>query len=244
MTVPSMLGRFLEISLHTPDIQASLEFYESLGFEQASVSETWPYPYAVVTDGRLFIGLHGAYIRSPALTFVLPDLARSIEALRAGGIAFDQERLGNDVFNQASFTDPAGICISVIEARTFSPPATAAIVDTACGYFSEFGIPVRDVGASRDFWEPLGFVAMDEESVPFSRTPVTSDHLNLGLYRTRALRQPVLTFEDADMGTRLARLRDKGFRLSDEMPDSLDDATNAILEAPEGTRLLLMQADF
>ena len=46
MTVPSMLGRFLEISLHTPDIQASLEFYESLGFEQASVSETWPYPYA------------------------------------------------------------------------------------------------------------------------------------------------------------------------------------------------------
>mgnify|MGYP001765206220 CR=1 FL=1 len=42
MTVPSVLGRFLEISLHTPDIQASLEFYESLGFEQASVSETWP----------------------------------------------------------------------------------------------------------------------------------------------------------------------------------------------------------
>lgn len=243
MTVGAMLGRFLEISIHAPDIQASLEFYESLGFTQASVSETWPYPYAVVTDGRLFIGLHGAYVRSPALTFVLPDLARSMEPLRAAGIAFDQERLGNDVFNQAAFTDPAGICISLIEARTFSPPATTARTDTACGYFVEFGIPVRDAAVSRAFWEPLGFVAMEEEPAPFSRTAVTSDHLNLGLYRTRALRQPVLTFEDSDMRARLAHLRGKGLRLSDEMPDSLDDATNAIVEAPEGTRLLLMQSD-
>lgn len=239
-----MLGRFLEISLHTPDIQASLEFYESLGFQQASVSETWPYPYAVVTDGRLFLGLHSAHIRSPALTFVLPQLARSIEALREKGIQFDQERLGTDVFNQAAFTDPAGICVSLIEARTFSPPAAAPDSTTTCGYFTEFGIPVRDAAASRVFWEPLGFVAMDEESTPFPRSPVTSDNLNLGLYRTRALRQPVLTFEDSDMRERLARLRERGFRLSDEMPDSLDDATNAIVEAPEGTRLLLMQADF
>lgn len=239
-----MLGRFLEISVHAPDIQASLEFYESLGFQQTSVSETWPYPYAVVTDGRLFLGLHGAFIRSPALTFVLPQLSRSIDALREAGIQFDQERLGTDVFNQAAFTDPAGICVSVIEARTFSPSATDADIATTCGYFTEFGIPVRDAAASRAFWEPLGFVAMDEESLPFSRTPVTSDHLNLGLYRTRALRQPVLTFEDPDMRERLARLRERGFRLSDEMPDSLDDATNAIVEAPEGTRLLLMQSDF
>lgn len=237
-----MLGRFLEISLHTPVIQESLEFYESLGFVQASVNETWPYPYAVVTDGRLFIGLHGGFIRSPALTFVLPRLATSLEPLRAAGVSFDQERLGNDVFNQAAFEDPSGLCIHLIEARTFSPPDATTISDTACGYFSEFGIPVRDAAAARAFWEPLGFVAMEEETTPFSRTPVTSDLLNLGLYRTRALRQPVLTFEDDDMGERLARLRTRGFRLLDEMPDSLDDSTNAILEAPEGTRLLLMQS--
>lgn len=237
-----MLGRFLEISLHTPVIQESLEFYESLGFAQASVNETWPYPYAVVTDGRLFLGLHGGVIRSPALTFVLPRLADSLEPLRAAGVSFDQERLGNDVFNQAAFEDPSGLCIHLIEARTFSPPDATTISDTACGYFSEFGIPVRDAAAARAFWEPLGFVAMEEESVPFPRTAVTSDLLNLGLYRSRALRQPVLTFEDTDMGNRLERLRSRGFRLLDEMPDSLDESTNAILEAPEGTRLLLMQS--
>ena len=239
----SLSARFLEISIHTDVIQESLEFYQSLGFVQANVGETWPYPYAVVTDGRLFIGLHGAVVRSPALTFVLPQLARGIEGLKQRGIDFDQERLGNDVFNQATFTDPNGISVNVLEARTFSPPHVEAAIATTCGYFSEFGIPVRDPAAGRDFWEPLGFVALEQEAQPFPRTALTSNLLNLALYRTRSLRQPVLTFEDPDMRERLTRLRERGFKLSDEMPDSLDEATNAILEAPEGTRLLLLQSE-
>jgi catechol 2,3-dioxygenase-like lactoylglutathione lyase family enzyme len=238
-----MLGRFLEISVHTPAIRESLEFYEALGFVQASVGEAWPYPYAVVTDGRLFLGLHGAVIRSPAVTFVLPALARGIETLRRRGLVFDQERIGEHVFNQATFSDPTGQSISLLEARTFSPPQLETTAASTCGYFVEFGIPVKDAAASRNFWEPLGFVAMEEELLPFARTPLTSDLLNIGLYRTRALRQPLLTFEDPDMRERLARLRERGFKLSDEMPDSLDDGANAVLQAPEGTRLLLLQSE-
>jgi hypothetical protein len=71
---------------------------------------------------------------------------------------------------------------------------------------------------------------------------LTSDFFNIGLYRSRALRQPVLTFEDSDMPERLARLRERKLQLTDEMPDSLDAATNAILIAPEGTRILLLSA--
>jgi hypothetical protein len=56
------------------------------------------------------------------------------------------------------------------------------------------------------------------------------------------LRQPVLTFEDDHMRERLTRLRERGFNLSDEMPDTLDESLNAVLIAPEGTRLLLMQS--
>jgi catechol 2,3-dioxygenase-like lactoylglutathione lyase family enzyme len=238
-----MLGRFLEISLHTPEIRESLEFYEALGFVQAPVGETWPYPYAVVTDGRLFLGLHGAVVRSPALTFVLPDLAHGIEWLKRRGVRFDQERVGEDVFNQATFTDPAGQCINLLEARTFSPPLLDLVNASTCGYFVEFGMPVKDAAACRDFWEPLGFVAMEEELLPFARTPLTSDLLNLGLYRTRALRHPTLTFEDRDMRERLGRLRERGLKLSDEMPDCLDENENAVLQAPEGTRLLLLRSE-
>lgn len=238
-----MLGRFLEISLHAPAIRESLEFYESLGFIQAEVGETWPHAYAVVTDGRLYIGLHGAPIQSPALTFVVPELTHGVERLRASGIVFEEERLSADVFNRALFRDPNGYSVNVIEARTFSPPQLDAPIITTCGYFAELGLPTRDVERERTFWESLGFVALEEQSQPFARTALTSDLLNLSLYRSRALRQPVLTFEDRDMQQRLERLRERGFEVSDEMPDSLDEASNGVLTAPEGTRLLLLQSE-
>jgi hypothetical protein len=238
-----MFGRFLEISLYTAEIRESLAFYESLGFVQAPVGEVFKHPYAVVTDGRLFLGLHGAPVPSPALTFVMPRLMHGIEQLEQLGIEFEDLKLGNEVFNRASFRDPSGQCVNVVEARTFSPPQFDNQPATTCGYFTEFGLPAREQGPMRIFWEALGFVAWEEESEPFARTAITSDHLNLSLYRTRAFRQPLLTFEDRDMRERLVRLKERGFQLSDEMPDSLDESCNAVLVAPEGTRLLLLQSD-
>jgi hypothetical protein len=232
----------LEISVHAPAIRESLAFYEALGFVQATVGEAWPHPYAVVTDGRACIGLHAAQpAPAPTLTFVLPDLARGVQQLRALGITIEQESLGNEVFNHAWFRDPAGHHVAVWEARTFSPLELDATHTGSCGYFAEYGIPARDARACCKFWEPLGFVGLEDESDPFPRTALTSDLLNIGLYRTRAFRQPVLTFEDANMRERISRLRERGFTLSDAMPDSLDEHCNAVLVAPEGTRLLLLQ---
>lgn len=236
-------GRFLEISVHAPEIRESLAFYEGLGFVQAPAGETWPHPYAVVTDGRLFIGLHGTPIDSPSLTFVLPDLARGVDKLKQSGIELDHEQFGSDEFHRAACRDPLGQRVTLLEARTFSPPQLDRPVVTTCGYFTEVGVPARETQAARNFWESVGFVAMDEQAEPFPRTALTSDLLNLALYRTRAFRQPVLTFEDRDMRERLARLRERGLGLSDEMPDALDERCNAVLIAPEGTRLLLLQSE-
>ena len=237
-----MLGRFLEISLHAPDIQASLAFYESLGFTQAVTGESWTHPYAVVTDGRLFIGLHGRPCAPLALTFVQPDLARHAARLHTLGIEFHSEDFDTESFHQASFVDPHGLRVQLVEARTFSPPPVDLHAGSTCGYFAELGVPTRDYRIGREFWEGLGFVGMEPETEPLARLSLTSDRLNIGLYRSRALRQPILTFEDADMPERLARLREKKFTLLDEMPDSLDADTNAVLVAPEGTRLLLLSS--
>ena len=74
-------------------IRESLEFYESLGFVQAAVGETWSHPYAVVTDGHLFIGLHGRDLPSPSLTFVLPELRLGVGRLKERGVTFEEEQL-------------------------------------------------------------------------------------------------------------------------------------------------------
>src|SRR6266850_6277601 len=130
-----MLGKFLELSLATPDIQASLDFYTRLGFSQAQVGEAWPHPYAVVTDGRICLGLHQATIPAPSMTFVKPDLLRHLQMLEALGVEFEFLRLGNDVFNELGWLDPSGQRVRLIEARTFSPSKRAGTDTSQCGYF-------------------------------------------------------------------------------------------------------------
>jgi hypothetical protein len=241
-----MAGRFLEISVHAPEILDSIAFYESLGFQQAVTNETWAYPYAVLTDGRMFIGLHQQATHlstaGPTLSFVQPDLAQHARSLRQHGIVFDREHLSSDSFNELSFHDPNGQHVKLLEARTFSQPNLDVSFSSSCGYFVEYGIPVREFAAGKVFWEQLGFIAMDEETTPFARVSLTSNYLNIGLHRSRAIRQPLLVFEDPNMRERLTRLKERGIDLNDDMPDSLDEHHNAVLIAPEGTRLLLMQS--
>src|SRR6202165_3485125 len=63
-----LLGTFHETSIAVDDVRASIEFYERLGFTQAPTTDTLTHPYGVLTDGRLFIGLHQRRGASPVLT--------------------------------------------------------------------------------------------------------------------------------------------------------------------------------
>lgn len=238
-----MLGRFLEVSVQTPDALESLEFYQRLGFSSAEVGETWSHPYGVVTDGRLAIGLHQYEFASPSLTFVKPDLWRHLEQFESLGVEFAFRKLGDHVFNEAGFRDPDELMVTLIEARTFSPPARDPAEVSACGYFAEFGIPTRDPDRSKQFWERLGFVAVEEYANPFRRISLTSDFLDIGLYDTRELKRPVITFVDPEMPARITRIAKLGLEPSPRLPPVFDRDATALFIAPEGTPLLLLTGE-
>jgi len=82
---------------------------------------------------------------------------------------------------------------------------------------------------------------MDETDAPYPRMSMTSDHLDLGVHRPRTLDAPMLVFSAPDMGERVERLRALGCESAD-LPRGLDPRHNALLEAPEGTALLLVNA--
>jgi catechol 2,3-dioxygenase-like lactoylglutathione lyase family enzyme len=233
-----VLGRFLEISVRAPDVPESLAFYESLGFVQASVGDTWSHPYAVITDGRLHLGLHAREFESPTLTWVRPDLASHVGRLRALGVELAVERLGEDALHEVGFVDPSGQMITLLEARTFSPPAIAPTHSTQLGYFEEFGLPTADLERSAAFWDALGFVAFEPVRMPFTKVVAAGRDLNVGLYDVD-LRNPVLTFSDPAMPERIAALREQGHRFVERLPRGMNPRENALLEAPEGTWLLL-----
>ena len=235
-----MIGRFLEISVQAPDVLESLSFYERLGFTQVTTGEAWPYPYAVVTDGRLAIGLHQHELpQSPLLAFVLPDLGRQLDAIENAGVMVLDRRLGSDVFNEASFEAPGGQLVRLLEARTFSPAPRAPGDLTKLGWFEEIALPVGDAAAIAHAWEPLGFVPAEEGAEPYPHVGLTSDTLNVALVDRGTLTRPVLTFTDAAMSTRIAALGDAGFQFARRPPGHLDPARHALLVAPEGTQLLL-----
>jgi len=238
-----VIGPFHEISVETTDIRASVEFYEQLGFSHATTTDTWSHPYGVLTDGRVFLGLHQRRFASPMIAFVHPGVAGLVPALEARGIALTRREIGPEVFNVIGFRDPFGQVISVLEARTFSPVDRRPADMSLCGYFEQLSMPVANADAARAFWEPLGFVATDELDIPYVHLPLTSDNLNIAFHRPRTLDRPMLVFSAADMRSRIARLRELGVRFSEELPRGLDASENALLESPEGTPMLLLQGE-
>ena len=236
-----MIGHFHEISLETTDIRASVEFYERLGFTQATTTDTWSHPYGVLTDGRIFLGLHQRRFPSPTVTFVHPGVSALVPGLEARSIALTRCEIAPEVFNQIGFRDPFGQAISVLEARTFSPVTRRPSEMSLCGYFEELSMPVANFDTAKEFWEPLGFVATDEADLPYVHLPLTSDYVNIAFHRPRTLDRPMLVFGDEEMPARIARLRDLDIAFSDELPRGLDANENALFESPEGTPILLLR---
>lgn len=237
-----MLGRFLEFSLAAPDIRVSLDFYTKLGFSQAEVGDTWPHPYAVVTDGRICLGLHQAAAPVSSMTFVRPDLLKHLGWLEELGLEFEFRHLGNDVFNEVGWLDPSGQLLRLIEARTFSPSKRLGLDTSRCGYFLEIALPTPGQEAAKTYWEQFGFVGIDEQDDDLPHVSCTSDTIDVGLYDPIHLRRSMLRFEVNDVKGTLAQLDGMGISPTGEIPPPLRHKAAAVLTAPEGTPILLTQA--
>jgi catechol 2,3-dioxygenase-like lactoylglutathione lyase family enzyme len=235
-----VLGKFLELSLVTPDIRASLDFYGRLGFSGTEVGEAWTHPYAVVTDGRLCLGLHQSETFVPSLTFVRPDLLRHMDGLEQLGVSFEFRHLAGDVFNEAGWLDPSGHLVRLVEARTFSPSKRKTTERSLCGYFSEIGLPTLNREAAKEHWERLGFIGMDEPDALLPHVSCTSDSINIGLYDSAHIREPTLYFEVDDVKDALTKLGAAGVTAQGRVPTPLRHQSAAVLTAPEGTPVLLV----
>jgi hypothetical protein len=230
-----VLGKFLELSLHAPDVLESYQFYARLGFTSAATGDVWPYRYAVMTDGRIAIGLHQQAAAPRALCYVHPGLRSHLERIEALGIDVDYAILGDDSFNELGFRDPDGYRLRLLEARTYSTPA--AVPSSLCGWFEELALPVRDPDVAQQFWERVGFVGVGEETAPFPHRALTSDWIDLGLYPGATLAAPTLRFSVEDLEDTRGRLAVAGATAL--APRGLSAASALELTAPEGTQILL-----
>jgi hypothetical protein len=242
LTPLPLAGTFHELSVAVGDVRSAVEYYERLGFSQATTTDAFTHPYGVLSDARLFIGLHQRAGPSPTLTFVRPGIATSVVAFGTAGIHLTRCNTGEEVFNEIAFRDPFGHEVAVLEARTYSPVDRDATDLSLCGDFAELSLPAGDFSVAQAFWEPLGFVATEEAQAPYPHLTLTSDHLDLAFHPPELCARPMLVFRAADMPSRLARLRELGLALATAPLQVNAGAGSALLEAPGGTPLLLLEA--
>lgn len=226
-----MLGSFLELSVRTRDIGASVAFYEALGMEHARVGETWSHRYGVLTDGRLVVGLHEYEFDSPSVTFVRPGIAQAVVALEGAGVTLDFAKTRETQFNEAGFRDPAGQVVTLLEARTFSSAWREAPPGCAAGHFLEYRYPAPEPEAVVAFWERLGPIA-DRDGEP---PRVIAAGITLA--PTPGLRAPELVFQSPDLASTAQVLDRRGLAANRGAGGAL------ALTSPEGLALRIEAAD-
>jgi catechol 2,3-dioxygenase-like lactoylglutathione lyase family enzyme len=236
----SPLGRFLEISLRTPNILESLDFYRSLGFTELQTGDIYPHKYAVVSDGALCLGLHETDIATASITFVCPGLAGRARRMLDGGFDVSFMHLDDDEFHRLGLNEPSGQTLTMVEARTFQAPDPGQC-DSACGAWYELSLPVRDAMAAARFWAPLAprLLRLREEPTPHLR--FDAGDLPVGLSESSALDGPSLCFKCSDRPALEAVVERRGLN---KFSSPGYEGAHVALQAPEGTMLFMFAEDF
>lgn len=234
--------RFLEISVACDDILQSLVHYRALGFAELLTGDAWDHPYAVVSDGRICIGLHNREMASPALSFVLPGLANALTSGLGDTLKSDYVYTGEEQFHRAGFSDPCGHPFVLLEARTFSPPNMPDTGSSLLGYFDGYALPCAHLAASVKCWESLGFVALEEQEKPYPQVILTSDNLNLILHQNQQLREPALIYRDEGLAKRVALISQRNLVFEREPFSETLHAPMAWIRGPEGLLTVLIEA--
>jgi hypothetical protein len=236
----SSLGRFLEFSVRTPDILASLAFYKTLGFAELETGDVWSHKYAVLSDGVLCIGLHDREFEAPAITFVQQDLAKRARTMTDHGFDFDFMQLDEDAFNELRLADRDGHRVSMVEARTFTS-GDEFDNDSLCGSWFELSLPVRDAVHAARFWASVAPNLLRMREEPTTHMRFDADGAALGLSESIALTTPSLCFRCHDKDTLKAVIEKNGL-WHETFPGF--EGSFVALKAPEGTTLFVFDEDF
>jgi hypothetical protein len=235
------LGRLLEISICVEHPAEALATFRSLGLREVRVADFGPGPRAVVSDGRLAIGLYDTDLDGPSPTFVRPNLRAHIGAIEAAGAELVHADLADDRFHRATFRDPNDLCATLIEARTFPPVAPESGIVPVCGRFVELSVATHALDASTSFWIALGFAVGAEGESPHRWRRLEGHGLALGLHETGRFRF-ALTFSAPELDARVEYLRAKGFEPRATSPLTAGTARSATLAVPGRIPFFLLDA--
>jgi len=245
----SKLGEVACVYITTPDLDSSVAFYEKFGFSKIA-SNTFPVPWAQVSDGSLLIMMRKDPKPYIGLTYYVKDLDATVAQLEKDGIVFDQKPKAGDPIkryyiktpdgfnimlapNIGGFTQPTGTTMINMKQADFG--SADKYPNKLCGVFGEFCHPVADVNQAIAFWKKLGFTSKYVEQQPYPHAIVSDGLMIIGLHQTKHFDYPAITYFGVNTVARVKQITDKGLA----KPSEMQGGANVMFKTFEGQHLFI-----
>lgn len=220
----SKLGEVASVYVTTPDLDSSVAVYEKLGFHKTG-SNTFPVPWAQVSDGSLLIMMRKDAVPYIGLTYYVTEAEKTAAQLEKDSIVFYQKPKEGDPIKRYYFKSPDGLNIMLASnLGGFQQPKGMTMVDMKpedfmnsekypnkdCGVFGEFCHPVANLAASLTFWKKIGFTVKYETAAPYPHAILTDGLMIIGLHQTKHFDYPAITYFGLNAEKRIRQLKEKG----------------------------------
>jgi predicted lactoylglutathione lyase len=251
MTLPKpQLGEISALTIASPDLETSLNFYKKLGFREVMRMD-FPFPWIQITDDALLIMLREAHEQYLALTYYVKEIDKVVAEVESKGIQFSSRPRNSDFVKRYVFESPDGLNISLVHISDgFSKPSgktmltmdqsdyfkPQAYTNKIVGMFGELANPVKNLHVSISFWESIGFTVLSKFASPYPWA-ILSDGLSIiGLHQTSQYDYPAITFFASDMKEKIERLKQQGLDHYEEKGSG-----NIVVTTPEQQHIFLFK---
>jgi predicted lactoylglutathione lyase len=245
----SKLGDVACVYITTADLDSSAAVYEKLGFPKIA-SNSFPVPWAQVSDGSLLIMMRKDATPYIGLTYYANDIDKTVAQLEADGIVFAQKPKEGDAIKRYYIKSPDGFNIVLSNnLGGFSQPTGSTMLtmkqedlkspdkypNKQCGAFGEFCHPVADLNKSIEFWKKLGFTVKSQMNMPYPYAILSDGLMLIGLHQTKDFNYPAVTYFGLNTEKKVRQLKDQGLKNFTEMMGK----NNVILKTWEGQHFFL-----
>jgi catechol 2,3-dioxygenase-like lactoylglutathione lyase family enzyme len=251
VTLPRpQLGEISALTIASANLEASLAFYQKLGFREIMRMD-FPFPWIQITDDALLIMLRKAEEPYLALTYYVKEIDKVVAEVESKGIHLVSRPGSSDFVKRYVFQSPDGVNISLVHIPDgFSRPSGKTMLtmeqsdylrpetytNQVIGMFGELTNPVKNLDASIPFWESIGFSVLSRFASPYPWA-ILSDGLSItGLHQTSQYDYPAITFFASDMTAKIERLKQQGLDNYKELGQG-----NVVLTTPEQQHIFLFK---
>jgi predicted lactoylglutathione lyase len=244
------LGDAVQISIGVPDLEATLPFYEKLGFKKVAQAAQ-PYPWAQLSDGVIVVLLNQDGRRYSGLLYFAADMAARVADLEQAGVAFAQKIEQNGQLFQAIFLDPDGFAVGMVNADASGHYKPDGRSFSECGTFGEYSLRIKDLTASLAFWQKLGFEAGGGGEEPYPWRIVSDGLILVGLhqsndseaYQKEHFHEPTISYFSLDSAERIEHLKREGIPTTFEIEDASGAVKEAGVKAPDGQNFFVFHGE-